>query len=239
MDKLNINVFGAKVLSIIIFVFRLNIFQKFYVRIKSLARKVDLPTSDVVADFENILIVAHPDDDVIFFYDYIQEYKPLVVCLTNGDNLARRTEFIFAMRALGVKGFIHDFKDVVNELLPECKLEGVLSHYLSLKTWHAVATHNAEGEYGHMHHMQISNSIRKLVDFSSAVLLMPPVLKELETPKFLAKNINAKIDFLERFYATQANNILYSGPFYRRWVNFEGLVRQWPTCDIKQDLQVA
>ncbi|MGK5059204.1 PIG-L family deacetylase [Janthinobacterium sp. LB2P49] len=216
-------------LSIIVFVFRLNIFQKFYVRIKSLVRKVDLPTLDVVADFENILIVAHPDDDVIFFYDYIKEYKPFVVCLTNGDNLARHTEFIFAMRALGVKGVIHDFKDVVNEPLPDFELASVLSHYLSLKTWHAVATHNAEGEYGHMHHMQISNCVRKLVDFSSSVLLMPPVLNELETPKFLAKNINAKVNFLEKFYVTQAPNILYSGPVYRRWVNFEGLVQQLPT----------
>jgi hypothetical protein len=226
-------------LPIIVFISRVSIFRKFYARVKSLVWKVKLPTLAAVADFENILFIAHPDDDVIFFYDFIKEYKPLVVCLTNGDNLARRTEFIFAMRAFGVKGVIHDFKDVVNEPLPDFELERIISHYLSLKTWHAVATHNAEGEYGHMHHMQISNCVRKLVNFSSSVLLMPPVLKELETPKFLAKNINAKVNFLEKFYITQARNILYSGPVYRRWVNFEGLVRQLPTRDIKQDVQVG
>ena len=226
-------------LPIIVFISRVSIFRKFYARVKSLVWKVKFPTLDVVADFENILFIAHPDDDVIFFYNYIKEHKPFVVCLTNGDNLARRTEFIFAMRAFGVKGIIHDFKDVFNESLPESELEYVISHYLSLKTWRTVATHNAEGEYGHSHHMQISHCVRKLVDFSSSVLLMPPVLKELETPKFLAKNINAKISFLEEFYATQAHGILNCGPVYRRWVDFEGLVRQWPICDIKQDVQVG
>lgn len=224
-------------LSIIVFISRVSIIRKFFARVKSLVWKVDLPTLDVVADFNNILIIAHPDDDAIFFYNYIKENKPFVVCLTNGDNLARHTEFVFAMKAFGVEGIIHDFKDLVNEPLPPCELECVLSHYLSMKTWCNVATHNAEGEYGHMHHMQISNCVRKLVDFSTAALLMPPVLKELETSKFLVKDINAKINFLEKFYASQAHNLLYSGPVYRRWVNFEGLVRQWPTSDTQQDVQ--
>lgn len=185
-----------------------------------------LPSLSALASSRNMLIVAHPDDEVIFFYDYIRKYKPFVVCLTNGDHLARRLEFSLATAALGVNGVILDFPDVVDEPIPGGDLEGVIAYFLAIKQWENVATHNLEGEYGHIHHIQISECVQKMMGNSPARLLMPPISQELEVAEFAVEHVEEKILFLQKFYRTQARQLLSPDEPYRRWVYFEGSVSQ-------------
>ena len=46
-----------------------------------------------LSDYQNVMIVAHPDDETIWGGMHLLKDKCLVVCLTNGDNEIRSKEF--------------------------------------------------------------------------------------------------------------------------------------------------
>lgn len=47
---------------------------------------------------ERLMIVAHPDDETIWGGKHLLEGHYLVVCLTNGDNVKRKNEFMNIMK---------------------------------------------------------------------------------------------------------------------------------------------
>ena len=44
--------------------------------------------------YQNIMIVAHPDDETIWGGGHLLKDKYLVICLTNGNNKTREKEFV-------------------------------------------------------------------------------------------------------------------------------------------------
>lgn len=116
----------------------------------------------------NLMIVAHPDDETLFGGAHLITGNYLVVCLTNARTY-RAEDFHDAMDIANVERIMLSYPDTLE--LPDGKLQydpdynwdfdqlaiqsdiDLLLHY---KQWDTVVTHNPDGDYGHYHHKKVS-----------------------------------------------------------------------------------
>ena len=119
------------------------------------------------------MIVAHPDDETIFGYTQLiqrikladSKYCPdwTVLCLTNGDNEMRASEFRRVVHqdycAIPV---IWDYADQWNAPI-DLRCTDRLSDFLAEGKFDHIVTHNSEGEYGHTQHASLHRIVKALV----------------------------------------------------------------------------
>ncbi|AGC01983.1 hypothetical protein H012_gp477 [Acanthamoeba polyphaga moumouvirus] len=126
-------------------------------------------------DADKLMIIAHPDDELIFGSKFILEdpgWK--IVCVTNAtlksNNFIsfnkenyRKKEFINVMNKLKCAYEMWDYEDAnFNWNWNETKLLEQLENLISEKQYKIILTHNLQGEYGHAQHKKISKLIHKL-----------------------------------------------------------------------------
>lgn len=107
----------------------------------------------------NLLVVAHPDDETIFFGGLVQVYRRRpwkVICVTDGnaDNEGekRKSDFFAACSQMKAKTFeMWDFPDRFDARLDV----DALTRKLQAEDAAEVFTHGALGEYGHPHHQDV------------------------------------------------------------------------------------
>jgi LmbE family N-acetylglucosaminyl deacetylase len=108
----------------------------------------------------NLLVVAHPDDETIFFGGLLQVYRRRpwkVVCVTDGNadgqGTKRKRDFSNACEQMRVKNYeMWEFKDRYETRLDMAPL----IEQLRTETPSEVFTHGVLGEYGHPHHQDVS-----------------------------------------------------------------------------------
>ena len=115
----------------------------------------------------NVMIVAHPDDENFWGGAHLLEDDYLVVCITNGDNTVRKKEFMNAAEYSGDEGMILEYPDAKNGVKSkwqECQddIYADLQTVLEYKDWDIIATHNPDGEYGHIHHKITDRLVTKI-----------------------------------------------------------------------------
>src|SRR5262245_23146964 len=110
----------------------------------------------------NLLCVAHPDDEVIFFGGLLQRRRTLpwtIVCMTDanadGDGRRRKLQFEKACRSLGIKDAQWwNYPDIYEQRLP---VEDIIAQLREeFPRPQNVFTHGIVGEYGHPHHQDVS-----------------------------------------------------------------------------------
>ena len=145
-----------------------------------------------------ILFVAHPDDDTLFFYTYIKEHKPYVVLMTTGWSFIRLRGFQKAMRAYGVRCRAYDMtsRDENLELI-----EKRIKHIFSLGHFQSCVTHNETGEYGHMMHKQIHNAV---MNVACCPVYVSVDKKEIENYPISDKQKEEKILFIRNYYPEES-----------------------------------
>lgn len=107
-----------------------------------------------------LLVVAHPDDETIFFGGLLQRERKLpwkVICVTDGNfenrGEDRRKEFLAATKLLGVSSTEHwEYPDRFPDRLP---VEEISKRLKALPSPKEVYTHGPFGEYGHPHHQDV------------------------------------------------------------------------------------
>ena len=115
-----------------------------------------------------LLVVAHPDDEAIFFSSLLLQKRELpwkVICVTDGDadgqGGERRQHWVKAMKAFNISDFQHwTFPDIFEERLEIAALQSKIS---ALPRPKMAYTHGILGEYGHPHHQDVSYAMHSVL----------------------------------------------------------------------------
>jgi hypothetical protein len=126
-------------------------------------------------DVDKLLVVAHPDDEVLWGgLNLLLQPGWFVVCSTHLNDPVRSLEFYKTMSYANVTRYVmYDVKDEYTEeaavsrrLFQDTPFENGLKE-LAKHPWKLVLTHNNMGEYGHEHHKTVHSLVMKY--FPSAV----------------------------------------------------------------------
>lgn len=187
-----------------------------------------------------LMIVAHPDDETIWGGGHLTEGGYLVICITDGYNKTRSEEFFKAVKHTNESNvpFIMNFPDKTfnkrdNWYGIKDKIEAAVDECLDLKDWELIATHNKEGEYGHIHHKMTSSIVRqeyKNLDKRSPLYLFGTYYSNKKLPKHeasmtpLADDVfNKKAEVLSDYESQKkVVNQLYHMIRYENWSQYEG-----------------
>ena len=117
--------------------------------------------------FNNVMIVAHPDDEVLWGGAHLLKESFFIVCLTNGNILQRVNDFIRVLKFTKKGGIILNYPDIQDNIRDnwsefEIGILKDLSIILNYKKWGKIVTHGPEGTTGHIHHIKISEYVTKL-----------------------------------------------------------------------------
>lgn len=178
--------------------------------------------------FDKVLFVAHPDDEILFFLSLlIREPGWLVVCATNGGNFVRGNEFLACVEELKLDYQLWNYPDDDGTHWNLERMELAIQTILGLKSrWTMVATHNAEGEYGHRHHKQLHCLVREVFadfnlnvpasseGFCVAANELPPEMQKL------------KLELLKKCYQAQYETVI---KYHGSYMKYEKLVPAFPS----------
>ena len=170
--------------------------------------KIDPPKED------SILIVAHPDDDTLFFHTFIKKYRPYVCLMTIGWSFRRFPCFIRAMRQYKVRYRMYplESRDTRMDLL----MKNVAS-CLKLADFKICATHGATGEYGHEMHKRVHEAV---VSQAKCTVLTPVSAETISSHPLSQEEVSEKEAIFKNIYTTE----LFVLEQYREWVTHECLV---------------
>jgi LmbE family N-acetylglucosaminyl deacetylase len=116
-----------------------------------------------------LCLVAHPDDCVIFGYSYIYnhpEFNWTVCYLTYTADTKRGQEFVKFWNSRSIKtvflGFLDDYRDQESQRLNFWYgIDAETECWRIAKDFDLVLTHDAEGDYGHIHHRVVHNGVKQ------------------------------------------------------------------------------
>jgi LmbE family N-acetylglucosaminyl deacetylase len=156
----------------------------------------------------NLVIVAHPDDESLFFAGAILAQKKLpwhAICVTDGNadghGQVRKHQFEKACKKLGIKKISSlNMPDRYTQRLDIKTIKVALE---SIETPNLVFTHGPVGEYGHPHHQDVSMAVHEFYNKKCEVIAvahncMPDKVFQLTTQQYKIKSeILSKIYFSE------------------------------------------
>lgn len=141
---------------------------------------------------DQLMIVAHPDDELIWGGYHLQKGHYFVLCMTNGQNPTRKKEFETLLHRLHTPGIILNYPDKVNGQRSDWEKEKKnmkqdIEAFLHLKHWKRVVTHNPDGEYGHQHHRMVSQMVTELMKNKARLMYFGQYYHRHQVPKDLTK----------------------------------------------------
>jgi len=117
--------------------------------------------------YDNLMIVAHPDDETLWGGAHLSKKGYFVVCMTNGYNIKRAIDFKKVIKFTKNSGIILNYPDLQDDIKDEWfeVEDGIIQDIrtlLNYKNWKIIVTHGPEGTTGHIHHKKLSNYITKV-----------------------------------------------------------------------------
>lgn len=126
---------------------------------------VDLLDINMIAkENVNLMIVAHPDDETIWGGAHLLEEDYFVVCVTCGNVDYRDAEFSEVMKRTGDSYTFLGYPDLEGSKISDWenekeKIAKDLELIIKGRDWEKIVTHNPAGEYGHKHHIMVSEMV--------------------------------------------------------------------------------
>ncbi len=190
----------------------------------------------------NLMIVAHPDDEIIFGGLILSRYQHqswTILCVTNASHVQRSTEFIKVMSVLGCSYEMWDYNDpcTINRkhlcrnglclsclTYPNNNYHDDLRQYLLTNgyKYRRIISHNINGEYGHPHHIMVGQTIQNLI--SEFELNVKYYQFHLSKHKIKYKYCNFKHRLLQ-IYQSQIADIRHHKNIYK-YINYGIVLRK-------------
>lgn len=186
---------------------------------------------------KKLMIVAHPDDELLWGGGHLMDGDYLVVCVTRGYDKVRSAEFEKVVTESGneplilfypdkVAGKRDDWSKVKNGITAD------LTKVIQYKDWDLIVTHNKDGEYGHAHHKMVHQFVTEIYsknNISSDLYFFGKYYKKSdlgEAEKNLTKLDDERIGFKEKlapYYASQEKTVnkLWHMAEYEMWQKYE------------------
>jgi len=114
-----------------------------------------------------LMIVAHPDDELLWGGEYLLKRNSsvhvVVTSTQNEDTDIRRAEFMSVEKRLGYIGELLDGKDSPKSEELENHIKRRIQDLACGHEWERIITHGPEGEYGHPKHQQVHDAVMDAV----------------------------------------------------------------------------
>ena len=115
------------------------------------------------------IIVAHPDDEIIWCGGMIlqnPEWDWTVLSLCRANDPDRSPKFRAVCECLDVANFISDMDDgnPLKAINPKREIGYRIREFLSQMDWDLCLTHGPGGEYGHRRHIEVHDEVIRLAD---------------------------------------------------------------------------
>ena len=114
-----------------------------------------------------LCVVAHPDDCVIFARPFIERYSEFewtILYLTYSSYDPRAMEMTAYWQRRNVAtvnlGFVDDYRDMENNLVSFNAEQAQREIFNISSKYDLLLTHNPDGDYGHIHHKFVSDSVQ-------------------------------------------------------------------------------
>lgn len=118
-------------------------------------------------EVDNLMIVSHPTDEIIFGGAHLLEDNYLVVCITCGIDKDTTHDFIEVLQKTKDKYIILGYPEYSNDERENWSnyknnIKEDITEILKLKEWTKIVTHNPEGEYGNFQHKLTSKIVTSI-----------------------------------------------------------------------------
>lgn len=224
--------YSTYILSIIIIVFTTISFimSSYYSSLTNITvdySKIDLNGID------NLMIVSHPTDEILFGGSHLLEDNYLVVCITCGTDKELTHDFIDVLQKTKDKYIILGYPEYSNDEREnwsnyKTNIKEDITKIIKLKDWSTIVTHNPEGEYGSLQHKltsQIVTSIspkKKLYYFGKYYTKKSIVNEQNKLSQINQNRLNQKIKLIgmyktETYIQTEFNH-MYK---YEEWIKYK------------------
>ncbi|MEI3323606.1 MAG: PIG-L family deacetylase [Eubacterium sp.] len=185
--------------------------------------------------YNKLMIVAHPDDELIWGGAHLLEDDYLVVCITRGYDKTRKKEFENVIKATGDKGIILSYPDKIAGQRSDWgrwkkDIEKDIETIINYKNWDEIVTHNEKGEYGHIHHIMTHNIVDEACDKTGTgakVMYFGKYYKKINLPETGLEKIDEDLlkqkDEISKLYPSQKKTIdkLHHMFPYENWTEKE------------------
>jgi LmbE family N-acetylglucosaminyl deacetylase len=159
----------------------------------------------------NLLCVAHPDDETIFFGGLLQSrafgrLPWMVVCMTSDGNAARKRQFARACKELGVA--VPEFWSYPDRYEKRLPVEEIAARLSELPAPKNVFTHGILGEYGHPHHQDVCFAVHSAFrDHGRVYSVAYNTFPEIEV-QLTARQFEKKARILTKIYGSETSRFL-------------------------------
>ena len=126
----------------------------------------NVPSLKRFLDSDQIMIVAHPDDEVFWGGATLASGNSWgVICMTHAKTASRKKSFLCAARTLGAAPLIFDIPDRRTNLVSDADkrlMTQILNPLINRPRVSKVVTHSPDGETGHQFHKALSSVVESI-----------------------------------------------------------------------------
>ena len=153
--------------------------------------------------YNKVMIVAHPDDEILWGGANLIRDNYFVVCITNGYNFARANDFREILKFTNNSGIILNYPDIQDNIIDDwSEIEnGILkdlSTILNYKNWDKIVTHGPDGTTGHYHHKKLNQyvtEITKKYNIYKNLYYFQKFYKKGQIPNYLPRINDSELEY--------------------------------------------